>query len=46
MRIRHDLAVFSHQRAIEDAGGRNQQLVGRIAMEWLRQLADSTTICG
>ena|ERR1022692_3889449 len=31
MRIRHDLAVFSHQRAIEDAGGRDQQLVGRIA---------------
>jgi hypothetical protein len=28
-----ELAVFSHQRAIEDAGGRNQQLVGGIAMD-------------
>lgn len=38
MRIGRNLAVFGHDRTLEDAGRRNQQLVGWIAMERLRQL--------
>ncbi len=38
MRIRRNLAVLSHDWALKDAGRRDQQLVHRIAMEWLRQL--------
>ena len=38
MRIRRNLAVLSHHRTLKDAGCRDQQLVGWIAMERLRQL--------
>jgi len=38
MRIRRNPAVLSHDRALKDAGRCDQQLVGRIAMERLRQL--------
>ena len=38
MRIRRNLAVLSHDWALKDAGRCDQQLVGRIAMERLRQL--------
>jgi hypothetical protein len=38
MRIRRNLAVLSHDRTLQDAGRCDQQLVGRIAMERLRQL--------
>ena len=38
MRIRRNLAVLSHERTLQDACRRDEQLVGRIAMERLRQL--------
>lgn len=38
MRIRRNLAVLSHDRALKDAGRCDQQLIGWIAMERLRQL--------
>lgn len=38
MRIRRNLAVLCHDRTLKDAGRCNQQLVGWIAMERLRQL--------
>jgi hypothetical protein len=38
MRIRRNLAVLSHDRALKGAGRCDQQLVGWIAMERLRQL--------
>jgi len=38
MRIRGNLGVLSHNRALKDASGCHQQLVGWVAMERLRQL--------
>ena len=38
MRIRRNLAVLGHDGALKDAGRCDQQLVGWIAVEWLRQL--------
>ena len=38
MRIRRNLAVLSHDWTLQDACSCDQQLVGRIAMEGLRQL--------
>ena len=38
MRIRRNLAVLSHDRTLKDAGRCDQQLIGRIVMERLRQL--------
>ena len=38
MRIRRNLAVLRPDWALKDAGRRDLQLVGRIAMERLRQL--------
>jgi hypothetical protein len=38
MRLRRNLAVLSHNRTLKDAGRCDQQLVGWIAMERLRQL--------
>ncbi len=38
MRIRRNLVVLSHDRTLKDAGRGDQQLVGWIAMERLRQL--------
>ena len=38
MRIRRNLAVLSHDRTLQDACRCDQQLVGWIAMEGLRQL--------
>ncbi len=40
MRIRRNLAVLSHDWALEDAGRCDQQLVGWIAMERFRPDAD------
>jgi hypothetical protein len=39
MRILPDLGVFGHDRALQDAGRRNQQLVGGIAVERPGQLS-------
>ena len=39
MQIRRNLVVLSHDRTLKDAGRGDQQLVGWIAMERLRQLA-------
>src|SRR5258706_7211863 len=38
MRIRRNLAVFSHDRTLKNASRCDQQLIGWIAMERLRQL--------
>ena len=38
MRIHRNLAVLSHDRTLKDTGRCDQQLVGWIAMERLRQL--------
>jgi hypothetical protein len=39
MRIRHNPAVLSHERALQDASSCDQQLIGWIIMERLRQLS-------
>jgi len=38
MRIVKNLAVLSKQRDVQDSGGRNDESIGRIFMEWFRQL--------
>ena len=38
MRIGRDLAVLGHDRALKDTSRRDEQLVGRIAMEYAWQL--------